>query len=191
MPTFADKDPAILAILPDLAAGYKGHEQTISMTLQEFGVEEVLELFSNGVLQAAVARKAGISPSSLWRYFHRYGQGLGPVEEQKLAARAQMWADAKRRSADALADKAMEIADDAPDSTTGVQKARLRVDTHKWRASTLNPDDYGQKNGPSVQVNLGDAFLESLERRRQTLLLSKPVVPPPGPDYEVVTNPEG
>lgn len=149
---------------PPDAEGFSDYEMSIVEAVRGAGVLTILEAFANGATQTKIARELGITGSGLWRLFHRYGDDCGPVEKAKLVKRMQLWAEAKLRKADALADSVVDIADDAPETSEGIAKAKLRVDTRKWSAGVLNPKQYAQQNGTQVQVNISAQFLESLRK---------------------------
>ena len=55
----------------------------------------------------------------------------------------------------------MEIADatvDAHDATV----RKLRIDTRKWLAGNVNPDNWREKRDPLINVTLGDQHLDAL-----------------------------
>lgn len=75
---------------------------------------------------------------------------------------------AREDQADFYADEIIDIADTEPDAN----KARVRIDARKWKASKLQPKKYGDKvdlNLSGSVVNLTDEQLES----RVALLLGK------------------
>ncbi len=71
---------------------------------------------------------------------------------------------AKLDSADAHADKILDIADNDVDvdNATSVQHAKLRIDTRKWIAGKYKPAKYGDK---VEQTILGDLKITKIERK--------------------------
>ena len=61
------------------------------------------------------------------------------------------YAQAREFQADAIAEDALLIADNAPAEEAA--KTRIRVDTRKWLASKINPAKFGDR----TKVDLGDA----------------------------------
>ncbi len=78
------------------------------------------------------------------------------------------YARAREDQADFYADEIIDIADTEPDSN----KARVRIDARKWKASKLQPKKYGDKidvNHSGTIEHLTDEQLES----RIAILLGK------------------
>lgn len=79
--------------------------------------------------------------------------------------------EARREQADALAEEALQIADNMADAT-GITReeiavAKERIDVRKWLATVNNPDRYQQnKNGPTVTININQLHLDALKKRR-------------------------
>jgi hypothetical protein len=152
-----------------------------------YGFARMLREFSAGETRAMISARIGIHPSSLTRYtqFGKDGE-MGPEEQVKQAERHRMWGEGRKAAAESFSEKALDTAEAAPDTAVGVQKARLKVDTYKWRAAVLNPDEFALNRQGQVQINLGDSFLESL--RRRTVRPSPqptPALESGEPDYEV------
>lgn len=71
---------------------------------------------------------------------------------------------ARKLKAEKLAEDALEIADEADGSSnSAVGKARLQVETRKWMAGKLDPDNFGEKQGPQVNISIGDLHLQALK----------------------------
>jgi hypothetical protein len=85
---------------------------------------------------------------------------INQTEERKEAVLR-----ARKLKAEKLVEDALDIADSADEcSVGGINKARLQVETRKWMASKLNPDDYGDKSGPLVNISVGDLHLQALKQ---------------------------
>lgn len=85
---------------------------------------------------------------------------INQTEERKEAVLR-----ARKLKAEKLAEEALDIADQADETSVGgVNKARLQVETRKWMASKLNPEDYGEKSGPQVNISIGDLHLQALKQ---------------------------
>jgi lipopolysaccharide biosynthesis regulator YciM len=70
---------------------------------------------------------------------------------------------ARRLKAEKLAEDALDIADYADgSSSSAVNKARLQVDTRKWMASKLDPENFGEKS-MEVNISVGDLHLQALK----------------------------
>lgn len=77
--------------------------------------------------------------------------------------------EAKRVSADAILAK-IDAEFDGLDEMDGdrltspiVQRAKLKVDHYRWLAAKRNPDEYGEKQGPLLQITTGDLHLAALQ----------------------------
>jgi hypothetical protein len=67
------------------------------------------------------------------------------------------------RAGQSLAEQTLEIADAATPQEAAV--AKLRVDTRRWLASKQAPDEYGDKQQPLVNIDLGSLALDALRKR--------------------------
>ncbi|GAB5535290.1 MAG: hypothetical protein Rubg2KO_15390 [Rubricoccaceae bacterium] len=74
-------------------------------------------------------------------------------EDQKLA---DQYARAREALADAEFDRLNKIADDAPATKGGVDKARLQIDTRKWWLGKIKPKKYGEPKGTQVAVQVNN-----------------------------------
>lgn len=91
---------------------------------------------------------------------------INQTEERKEAVLR-----AKKFKAEKLAEEALEIADQADEASNGgVNKARLQVDVRKWMAAKLDPDEYGDKQGPQVNISIGDLHLQALKHANKTVI---------------------
>jgi lipopolysaccharide biosynthesis regulator YciM len=70
---------------------------------------------------------------------------------------------ARKLKAEKLAEDALDIADYADGaSSSAVNKARLQVDTRKWMASKLDPENFGEKS-MELNISVGDLHLQALK----------------------------
>jgi hypothetical protein len=74
---------------------------------------------------------------------------------------SEQYEAAAQERAHALAEEALEIADDAALAPENVQAARLRVDTRKWFASKLAPKRYGDKVSLGSETETGGPLIIS------------------------------
>jgi hypothetical protein len=86
---------------------------------------------------------------------------------EKDAQRGELLARARTRGGRSLAEQTLEIADNA--SPQEAQVAKLRVDTRRWLASKQAPDEYGDKQQPLVNIDLGSMALDALRKRSVTI----------------------
>jgi hypothetical protein len=87
---------------------------------------------------------------------------------QKDAKRGELLARARTRGGRSLAEQTLEIADTA--TPQEAQVAKLRVDTRRWLASKQAPDEYGDKQQPLVNIDLGSMALDALRKRSIVLV---------------------
>ena len=123
------------------------------------GPDYVREYIASGGTLKDLAEALGCSRTYLSRHLNAH-EDYAPVI-----------AEARREHADALADEALEIADKlaTADEVTREQiaVAKERIDVRKWLATVNNPDRYQtNRNGPVVNINLGDLHLEALRRAK-------------------------
>jgi hypothetical protein len=84
---------------------------------------------------------------------------INHTEERRVAV-----LNARKLKAEKLAEEALEIADQSDEtSNSGVNKARLQVDTRKWLAGKLDPEAYGDTAKTQVNISMGDLHLQALK----------------------------
>ena len=69
------------------------------------------------------------------------------------------YAKATDSRADAIFEEMFEIADDAPEESAAVAKARLRIDTRKWALARMNPKKYGDKVTQDIDIKSSDGSM--------------------------------
>lgn len=124
-----------------------------SRAIHSMGGEEVLwDRLASGATVMAVSAELGVSLSALDRWVQRGGD-----------ERRERYARARARGGQSLAEQTIAIADSA--DIESVQLAKLRID-QRWKlAGKLDPETYGERNGPVVNIDLGSLALEALRRR--------------------------
>lgn len=101
--------------------------------------EEILGRMSRGETLTSICREPGmpvISTVSLWAI------------DDKPKGFSERYARARQMQADAIAEGAVDIADDDP--AADAAKTRLKVDTRKWLASKINPAKFGERTRITV-----------------------------------------
>lgn len=86
----------------------------------------------------------------------------------------QEYARARERQQDRCVDEIIEIADIEEDP----QRARVRIDARKWRASKLAPKKYGDKVDLSHGIQPGDPLLDLLKGVQGTAFKPVAVIQP-------------
>ena len=134
----------------------KQEASQVNKKIHAFGGEvAILDRLSQGDTVWGVARALGISHTAFYEWVDRGGE-----------ARAAALARARARGGQSLAEETIEIADSA--SPQEAQVAKLRVDTRRWLASKMDPDTYGDKQQPLVNIDLGSMALDALRKRSIT-----------------------
>jgi hypothetical protein len=87
-----------------------------------------------------------------------------------------------------LAEQGMEMIDDADESREAIAKAKASAEYRQWLASKWNRPMFGA-DVAQVQVNVstGSLLLDAL-RQRQVTAVTQPILPPAGPDVELVID---
>jgi len=128
----------------------------VNKKIHQFGGEvAIIDKLSEGETVLGLARTLGISHTAFYDWVDRGGE-----------ARAAALARARTRGGQSLAEQTLEIADAA--TPQEAQVAKLRVDTRRWLASKMAPDDYGDKQQPLVNIDLGSMALDALRKRSIT-----------------------
>jgi hypothetical protein len=124
----------------------------VNKKIHQFGGElAIVDKISQGETVLGLARTLGISHTAFYDWVDRGGE-----------ARAAALARARTRGGQSLAEQTLDIADAA--SPQEAQVAKLRVDTRRWLASKMN-EDYGDKQQPLVNIDLGSMALDALRKR--------------------------
>jgi len=138
--------------LKDKAAIARKEASDVNKKIHQFGGElAIVDKISQGETVLGLARTLGISHTAFYDWVDRGGE-----------ARAAALARARTRGGQSLAEQTLEIADSA--TPQEAQVAKLRVDTRRWLASKMN-EDYGDKQQPLVNIDLGSMALDALRKR--------------------------
>ena len=138
--------------LKDKAAIARKEATEVNKKIHQFGGElAIVDKISQGETVLGLARTLGISHTAFYDWVDRGGE-----------ARAAALARARTRGGQSLAEQTLDIADAA--TPQEAQVAKLRVDTRRWLASKMN-EDYGDKQQPLVNIDLGSMALDALRKR--------------------------
>ena len=133
-------------------AGKKKHRTLMAIIADTGGVEKIFEEISNGRTIASIAREFQVSRNML--------SGILNKSEYRTQLR-----EAQRQGAQQLADAALEIADNVPEETAAISKARERIAVRKWIASAMDPDRWNTtRANQQVQVNIHAQHLDALRK---------------------------
>ncbi len=128
-------------------------------------------------------------------------------ELTKTEKAKELYRLAQQEAADALAEQAGEILDNAPEERDAIRKAELRANHRKWLATVFDKEKFGEsKPGPTVQVTLGQLHLQAVsdhgviqqakadfvarQAKEAELAGTTPVKALPPPATEMVTVPK-
>ena len=138
--------------LRDQAAIDRQEMSGINKKIHAFGGEAMLfDHISEGKTVNSVIKSLDISIGGFYKWI------------EKDAKRGELLARARTRGGRSLAEQTLEIADAA--TPQDAQVAKLRVDTRRWLASQQAPDEYGDKQQPLVNIDLGSMALDALRKR--------------------------
>ena len=136
----------------EMAAVERQEMSTINKKIHAFGGEAmVFDHISQGKTVDSVIKALGVSIGGFYKWIDRD------------AKRGELLMRARTRGGQSLAEQTLEIADSA--TPQEAQVAKLRVDTRRWLASKMAPDDYGDKQQPLVNIDLGSMALDALRKR--------------------------
>lgn len=111
----------------------------------------ILNLLADGMSLRTICKIDGMPTRETVRHW------LATDEAGDLSAQ---YARAREWQGETLASECLELADGAdPDSSAGVNKARLQVDTRKWMAGKLAPKVYGDR----IDVGVSGTVVNTLE----------------------------
>ena len=138
--------------LRDQAAIDRQEMSGINKKIHAFGGEAMLfDHISQGKTTDSVIKSLDISIGGFYKWI------------EKDVQRGELLARARTRGGRSLAEQTLDIADSA--SPQDAQVAKLRVDTRRWLASKQAPDEYGDKQAPLVNIDLGSMALDALRKR--------------------------
>lgn len=133
-------------------AGRKRQRTLLSIIDETGGVQKIFEEISNGRTIASIAREFQVSRKMLSQILN-HGDNRVQLRE------------AQRIGAEQMADAALEIADNVPEESAAISKARERIAVRKWIASAMDPDRWNtNKANQQVQVNIHAQHLDALRK---------------------------
>lgn len=121
------------------------------------GMEWVLEQIELGLGPTQICRAIGREHQRSW-----LNQRLNSPEYK------ERYQEAKRRSADAIADRIMDVVNTTTPETA--QAARTQISALQWMAMKRNREEYGDQHLPLVQLNIGEQFKEAMQKYRKRVV---------------------
>ncbi|OAM31552.1 hypothetical protein A7P95_00580 [Eikenella longinqua] len=96
--------------------------------------ERICNLLAQGHSLAAICRRKGMpAPSTVYKWL---------AEKPEFS---EQYAHARGQQADFYADEIIEIADNCPPIHEEIAKAKIKIDTRKWKAARLAPKKYSER----------------------------------------------
>jgi hypothetical protein len=136
-----------------LAAVAKLDKSLVNKSIHAAGGEPaILDALGSGKTVSGICATLGFSTSSFYDWVERGGQ-----------TRADAVSRARTRGAHSIADQTLDIADTA--TRDDVQVAKLRVDTRFKLAAKMDPETYGERQQPVVNIDLAGITLDALRKR--------------------------
>jgi hypothetical protein len=135
----------------EVASVEKVEQGRINKLMNSYGELKAFETVASGVTVTKLCETLGILPARFYDWVNR--------REERIAALAR----AREMSAHSLVDQALDIADAS--TIEEVPLAKLRADIRLKLAAKHNKAQYGDQQGPLVQLNIGDMALDALRRR--------------------------
>lgn len=108
----------------------------------------VWDALAAGATLSDIAERLGVAYRTLTRW-------LTTTEERK-----DLYRQVRKLAAGRLAEDTLAISDGA--TQQDVQVARLRVDTRRWLAARYDPDVFGERQTPTMAINLQQLRIEAL-----------------------------
>jgi hypothetical protein len=137
------------------------------------GMDYICERIANGETLLGVTRDLQTSRYTMWRY-------ITLTDERK-----KQYEEARRLGAAALAEDAVQIADDADVmSPAGVSAAKLQVDTRKWLAGVQDRAGFGEQPKSAGVLVMGDLHLTALQKHGAPE--AQAALPAPKPSADIV-----
>lgn len=127
----------------------------------------IFQTFVDAVEDGQTIREACDHAGVSWRGIARWIADESNTLPDGVTTFSARYAHARTVSAQAFAEKALETALDAPHTKEGVARARLQVDTYKWRAAMADPKGYGDRQQVE-HTHLGTLHLAALQAPRTT-----------------------
>jgi len=144
-------------------AGRKKQRTLLSIIDETGGVQKIFEEISNGRTIASIAREFQVSRKMLSQILNHSDNRVQLREAQRIGA-------------EQMADAALEIADNVPEESAAISKARERIAVRKWIASAMDPDRWNtNKANQQVQVNIHAQHLDALRKVQSEVIDSEDV----------------
>ncbi len=118
--------------------------------LDELGEEKIFDVIENGMSTRNAIKHFKVGNRTFYKWL------------DSAEGRRERYTNARRRWADLMAEEVVDIADGAVDAHDATVR-KLRIDARKWVASRVNPDEWGERRDPLLNISLGDQHLTALK----------------------------
>ena len=118
--------------------------------LDELGEEKIFSVIEGGMTTRAAIKHFEVGNRTFYKWL------------DSDEGRRQRYFQARKRWADMIAEEVVDIADGAVDAHDATVR-KLRIDARKWVASRVNPDEWGERRDPLLNISLGDQHLTALK----------------------------
>mgnify|MGYP001172081443 FL=1 len=119
--------------------------------LNEIGEDKIFAELAAGMTTRQAIKHFGCTSN---RVFYKWLDSDEGRRDRYMSAR-KMWADM-------LAEETIEIADGAIDAHDATVR-KLRIESRKWVAARVNPDNWAERKDPLLNITLGDQHLNALK----------------------------
>ena len=133
-------------------AGQPIKRQLLSDIAKKGGIEAICEKIVDGRTIGSIAKDFGVSRQLL-------STTLNKTPEHRTALQV-----AKKQRGETYAEQALQIIDQVEENPNAISKARDQAGIRRWLAGVNDPDTYGQKQQPQIQISVGDLHLSALRQ---------------------------
>jgi len=135
-------------------AGQPVKRQLLADIAKKGGVQAICEKIVEGRTIGSIAKDFGVSRQLL-------STTLNKTPEHRTALQ-----NAKKQRGETYAEQALQIIDQVEENPNSIAKAREQAGIRKWLAGVSDPDTYGQKQHPAINISVGDLHLAALKAPR-------------------------
>lgn len=117
------------------------------------GIDWIMSEVENGNSLTRITRELGLEPAQ-----RTWISTIVNSPEHK-----ERYLEAKRKSAEVIEEKIADIVDTT--TPENAQASRVQIDGLKWLAIIRDREQYGDKQGPLIQINNGMEMLNAMRKR--------------------------
>ena len=136
------------------------------MLTEEIGEELIFDDVMAGMPITRLCKKMNVGTRVFYAWLH----------DKKEPERWSRYQQARKVAAETLVGETLEIADGVK-HPEDVPKAKLQTQVRQWLASRYDPDTFGDKSGPTVNISLGDMHVQALKDITNKAKEIEPIIP--------------